>query len=277
MKSFFIVLLIAIFSGWGLQQVYAGQDEARYLDRLYIDKATISRGYTLSADEGDFKVGVIPYAISDPVLVVAKEIPASHFPEKSTQGKVSLIYEYDIRKIKDNLQEIKKKASDISMQDTESLGALEKPIYVALKYNSDRLNKKVVHFWNKPTQSWVPLPSSTDFKNKLARAVIHLPYARLAVFEEDNVYEGAASWYAYKNCLCAASTIYPKGSYVKVTNIHPTSRKIGKSIIVRINDYGPDPNIHPDRVIDLDKVAFSELAVSLGSGLMMVRVEEVKH
>lgn len=83
--------------------------------------------------------------------------------------------------------------------------------------------------------------------------------------------EGTASWYAYKGCDCAASPDFPKGSYVKVTRLNDPS----KSVIVRINDYGPERDIFPDRVIDLDKVAFQKIA-PLGAGLTNVKVEPVE-
>ena len=82
--------------------------------------------------------------------------------------------------------------------------------------------------------------------------------------------QGDASWYAYKNCNCAASPDFPKGSYVKVTCLDDET----KSVIVRINDFGPERDIFPNRVIDLDKVAFSKLA-SLGAGVIQVKVEPV--
>jgi len=81
---------------------------------------------------------------------------------------------------------------------------------------------------------------------------------------------GDASWYAYKNCFCAASPDFPKGSYVKVIN----QNKPEKEIVVRINDYGPERDIFPNRVIDLDKIAFQELA-SLSQGVVQVKVEPV--
>jgi hypothetical protein len=82
--------------------------------------------------------------------------------------------------------------------------------------------------------------------------------------------DGYASWYAYKNCDCAASPDFPKGSYVKVTRTNDPT----KSVVVRINDFGPERDIHPDRVIDLDKVAFQKIA-PLGAGLTHVTVEPV--
>ncbi|MFZ6015930.1 MAG: septal ring lytic transglycosylase RlpA family protein [Patescibacteria group bacterium] len=83
--------------------------------------------------------------------------------------------------------------------------------------------------------------------------------------------EGDASWYAYKYCMCAASPDFPKGSYVKVTCADDES----KSVVVRINDFGPERDIFPNRVIDLDKIAFEQLA-PLGAGLVKVKVEPVQ-
>lgn len=82
--------------------------------------------------------------------------------------------------------------------------------------------------------------------------------------------DGHASWYVhprYRNVLMAASTQYPKGTKVKVTNL-----KNNKSVIVVIKDYGPDPIRHPDRVIDLNKIAFQKIA-SVRTGIIDVRVE----
>lgn len=99
--------------------------------------------------------------------------------------------------------------------------------------------------------------------------LVHIPKEQT---QEDPGYmtEGYASWYAYKNCNCAASPDFPKGSYVKVTRVSDPS----KSVIVRINDYGPERDIFPDRVIDLDKVAFQQIA-PLGAGVSYVIVEPV--
>jgi len=77
---------------------------------------------------------------------------------------------------------------------------------------------------------------------------------------------GLCSWYAYTGTMSAANPWLPKGSYVKVTN-----KANGKSVIVQINDRGP---FVPGRIIDLDKVAFAEIA-SIGAGVIDVKMEEV--
>ncbi|HAI74096.1 MAG TPA: hypothetical protein DCS28_03825 [Candidatus Moranbacteria bacterium] len=81
-----------------------------------------------------------------------------------------------------------------------------------------------------------------------------------------NTKTGQGTWYSYQGGLFAASTTIPRGSYAKITNLAN-----GKSVIVQINDYGPQGK---DRIIDLDKVAFAKIA-SLGAGVIGVKVEEI--
>jgi hypothetical protein len=81
---------------------------------------------------------------------------------------------------------------------------------------------------------------------------------------------GLASWYNYRACLCAAHPYFPQGSYVRVTAL-----ATGNSIIVKINDRGPNQAVHPERILDLDAVAFKQLA-SLVTGTIEVKVEKLK-
>jgi len=86
----------------------------------------------------------------------------------------------------------------------------------------------------------------------------------------EEISAGRASWYVhprYRQELMAASTVFPRGTKVKVTNL-----KNNKSVVVTIKDYGPDPIRHPDRVIDLNKVAFAKIA-STRTGIINVTVE----
>jgi uncharacterized protein YabE (DUF348 family) len=77
---------------------------------------------------------------------------------------------------------------------------------------------------------------------------------------------GQGTWYAFRGGLFAASTTLPRGSYAKVTNTEN-----GKSVVVQINDYGPQGK---GRIIDLDKVAFQKIA-NIGAGVIGVKVEQV--
>lgn len=81
---------------------------------------------------------------------------------------------------------------------------------------------------------------------------------------------GTATWYKYKACPCAASPDFPKGTRLKVSLADDPT----KSIVVKVNDWGPDRRLFPNRVIDLDSTAFKKLA-PLSRGKIEVRVEPV--
>lgn len=82
---------------------------------------------------------------------------------------------------------------------------------------------------------------------------------------------GKASWYSYKGGMFAASPDFKTGTHLKVWSLANPS----KVIEVVVNDYGPNRIKHPERVIDLDKVAFAQLA-PLGAGVISVQIEPIK-
>lgn len=146
----------------------------------------------------------------------------------------------------------------------------KKPLRLEISYNDYSDDLKKVYFWNGQTKSWQELPSYSDIKNKSVRAIIFLPYARVAILGNTSIKEsGYASWYRYKRCNCAASPDYPKGTKIQVTNLANN-----KSVIIRVNDLGPERDIFPDRVIDLDVVAFKKIAKKK-LGVVMVKVEPI--
>lgn len=79
--------------------------------------------------------------------------------------------------------------------------------------------------------------------------------------------KGTATWYAYTGTLACASRDYPKGTYLKVTNLNNE-----KNVIVVVNDFGPAK--WTGHIIDLDKVAFEKIA-SLGAGVISVKIEKI--
>ncbi|MDO9231244.1 MAG: G5 domain-containing protein [bacterium] len=105
---------------------------------------------------------------------------------------------------------------------------------------------------------------------KLSQKILAEPVTQIEVqgtyMKLGGAAKGQGTWYAWKGGMFAASTTIPRGNYAKVTN---TAN--GKSIVVQINDYGPQGK---GRIIDLDKVAFAKIA-SLGAGVIGVKVEEV--
>ncbi len=216
---------------------------------ITLDKATIAKGYTVGAFNDYIKLSLVPGILNEQTGVQIIEL----------NEPVDLPWEID-------------KVSKVIQFEFLNKAAYDnhKPFYIQLNYDNNNDNYKQVMYFDKGCGCWRPLPT-TDYPDKqYVRSLIHLSYARVAVFSYPSVItKGSASWYKYKNGDFAASPDFPKGSKIKVTNIDNN-----KSVVVTINDYGPDRMTHPDRVIDLDKVAFNKIA-SLGAGIANVKINPV--
>lgn len=216
---------------------------------LFVDTPTLSKGYTAEPFGGNFRVGIFPEVLSVETNITFKEFSRPEQWHPAPFGRIYLtdIYEFDIS----NKEAFKNK----------------KPVIIEIKYPENSPKLKEAYFWNKPTEEWVLLPTEDFFEENKIRAVIHLPYARVALLAYPPVMEyGMASWYAYKNCDCAASPDYAKGKFLEVTNLDNN-----KVIMVMVNDYGPERGKHPDRAIDLDVTAFKKIA-NKRAGLIRVKV-----
>lgn len=217
------------------------------------DAATIVRGYTLESSDGLMRLGIRPDTLNVSTKVDLKTLDPMIMQDTLTQEPLGNIYLFDI---------LNKESYD----GTDFF-------FLEIKYPGEEQDSELLHgrrriyFFNGVSGVWEELPSTDSPETNSVRALIHLPYARLAIFEEEIPEVGEASWYGYKDCDCAASPDYPKGTSLLVTRLDDPTR----SVTVVVNDYGPDRSIHPDRIIDLDKVAFAKL-VSLGAGLIDVRV-----
>ena len=85
--------------------------------------------------------------------------------------------------------------------------------------------------------------------------------------EIGRIQTGLASWYKLYGGLTAASRDFPRGTYLRVTNLTN-----GKSLIVKVNDYGPEA--WTGRIIDLEQTVFKQLA-PLYLGVINARIEEI--
>jgi rare lipoprotein A (peptidoglycan hydrolase) len=140
---------------------------------------------------------------------------------------------------------------------------------VSLSFETKNRFYKKIFYYDGNAKAWKPLPTVENAKDRTVSAILAFPYVRLAVFEFPAVIlTGKASWYAYKGGLFAASPDFRAGTKLKVTNINNPD----KTVVVTVNDFGPDRVRHPERVVDLDKVAFAALA-PLGAGVIDVAIE----
>ncbi len=226
-----------------------GEDVLAEVDNLsiHLDFKTIEKGYTVSSFDDDIKLSLVPG-----VLLEATDVEVLRPDEKIETpwklNRISPVYQFEFKN---------KEAYDNHT-----------PFYIQLSYDKQTNNYKKVYFFDKGKGLWRPLPTRDFITENFVRSLIHLPYARIAVFSYPEVLTvGKASWYAYKGGNYAASPDFPKGSVVRVYNTDND-----KYVDVTINDWGPDRSIYPDRPIDLDKIAFSRIA-SLGAGVVNVRLE----
>lgn len=206
---------------------------------------------TFSAElSGQFKLSVIPELLNSTTTLVLTEI--SDLITVPWQLKqVSKIFQYDF---------------------TNPDALNKKPIYLHLKcaVNNKYLNQ--VYFYDNNKKAWRPLPTRITNTNTAVVATTNLSFSKIAVFSNPRILAaGKASWYKYKGGDFAASPDFPKGSRIRVHIISPYKNKF-PFIDVTINDYGPNREISPDLVIDLDKLAFNKIA-PLGAGKINIRIE----
>lgn len=246
-KKLLVCSLILVFFPC-LTQAGNPSYEAEAIKDLFIDTPTLSRGYTVVSPDGGFQLGIRPEVLAVETRVVIKQYDNSKFEFPEGYEPITQVYEFDI-------------FNKNAFQN-------EKPLLMKFYAQEPTTEKKRIFFYNGTIDEWVELPSYADGE-EMIKSIIHLPYARLVILKDMNTLEyGQASWYAYKNCNCAASPDYPKGTLLKVTNLEND-----KSVVVTVNDYGPDRSIFPDRIIDLDKVAFGQIGELWQGVLSDVKVE----
>lgn len=269
---FFLFLNIAVFCGFAIV-LLAGPKFAQgdfvpaameptigsisHNYHINLDQPTIAKGYTVSAfntKTSGLKLSLVPEILGE-ATGVDMELLDENMEMPWQVERISEIYQFEF---------LNKQAYDN-----------HKPFYIQLAYNERENTEenllncyKQVFFYDKNYSAWRPLPTQDYPKEKFVRSLIHLPFARIAVFSYPDVLtSGMASWYAYRGGNFTASPDFPKSSRLRVYNLENNS-----FVDVEVNDYGPDRGLHPDRAVDLDKVAFSKLAPAR-QGTISVKVE----
>jgi len=267
-KILFTILFTFLLFNF-LTPAQAEEPWAKQETRLFIDEATIVKGYTVILGDNEFKLGVRDKAISQAATAVLREISDVHTPDGPTVDtsgnptnleRISPTYEFDF------------------LGDPR-IGVLNKPLYAAIKnlerkdeFGNTVMKRKVMHFWDGGSKKWKPLPGTNDLENNLTRAIIHLPYAILAVFEVSDEFESWASWYGDAltpsspyNC---ASNNHKIGTFIKVCRLD----NLQKCVKVKVVSTGPYVD---NRIVDLTKTSFSAIG-NPGGGILGVRVTNIK-
>ncbi|MDD5725962.1 MAG: septal ring lytic transglycosylase RlpA family protein [Patescibacteria group bacterium] len=246
-SHFILISASLLFLAWGVKVAPAVAAETSGYKQFFLDQGFLGRDFDLDVDDLGLKISFSKSDIPQPgVLHVITEGVSS-----TTTASGYKRFGADVR------IEWTTNAADLPKNFTLTL---KDPACGALSWHECALEEvfqgktKIIH----PKQSIVGS----------AQVQVHMGATVRLVDIPKYMSEGYASWYAYKRCPCAASPDFPKGTLVRVTKL---SEPI-KSIIVKINDFGPERDLFPERAIDLDKVAFAALA-STGAGVMYVRVE----
>lgn len=201
---------------------------------MNIDKATIDKGYTVAAFSDSLKLSLVPGVLSSSTDVELIKI-YDDMPGPWQLDRISPIYQFEFK--------------------NKTAYQKEKPYYIQIACDKNNYYKKV-YFYDQNHSAWRPLPTNDSPQQGFVRSLIHLSYARIAVFSYPGTLTvGKASWYKYKGGNFTASPDFQKGSRLRVRNIDN-----GKFVDVIVNDYGPNRSVHPDRALDLDKVAFAKIA-----------------
>lgn len=250
--SLFIFSLLAISTPFSFpaqaQEIADDNLLPNYSFEASVGEAGLSKDLSLNAFEGKINIGIPAGQLVAPTTVALTAI------NESVAGPAGL-------RLTGSLYQIDIPAT-----------AMKSGRYFVSIASSGSDAYKEIYFFDKNYQggTWRPLPTNENFGKGVISTYVTLPFARLAVFENPKVLvKGAASWYRYKNGLFAASPDFPAGTRLRVINLDNK-----KSVDVVVNDHGPDRSKHPERVVDLDAVAFARLA-PLGQGTMRVAVEKL--
>ncbi len=211
-----------------------------------IDAQTGERGITLANRGERVRLSFAPKSVQDGTEVELMTYASEYYVKGEGTHRVTPIYRVTVNGTPENFS-----------------------FPLEIQYPEEELGKKSIWVWG-DDDVWRKIPGQNILGHKAMKVTISGGITYLAVFADDLLLEtGIASWYKYKNCHCAASPDYPKGTQLKVTNVAN-----GKTVVVKVNDFGPDRAVHPDRIIDLDRSAFEHLA-SPSRGLIRVRVEPI--
>jgi serine-type D-Ala-D-Ala endopeptidase (penicillin-binding protein 7) len=217
-------------------------------DLVLIEETYVNNNLEISFFSDEFKLFFPTSSLNKETKVVAKKILAP-FDWPWNFSPLTDVYEFDLENRGESYNR-------------------EKPINIKIYYGEDKPYYKNLYFFDSNANLWRELPSRDNFKEAYVEAKIHFSYSRLAILYNDKVdLEGEASWYSFRNGNFAASADFPRGSKIRVYNLEND-----KYIDVTINDYGPDRKVFPNRIIDLDKIAFNQIA-SPGAGLINIRLE----
>jgi uncharacterized protein YabE (DUF348 family) len=233
------------------RQIYSGDKvfiiKARKVS--FIDGTFKAEGYVLGA--------TVEEALSENNISIGEDdLIAPAFSALAREGEKITITRVEIREEKDIKSIDFKKVS----KEDDKLGWRVKKISQAGKLGKKELTFKAVYHNGKLIS-----------RKFLSEKVLEEPTEEISTqgtfMKLGKAKSGQASHYAASWGNLNASRDIPRGGFAKVTNLDN-----GKSVVVKINDFGP---ISPQRVIDLNYESFVKLANDWQGIIPRVKVEQV--
>ena len=133
---------------------------------------------------------------------------------------------------------------------------------------------------------WIKVPENLDMLERLAVVIAFI----IMLFMFNYFCHGdEASYYTEESCrregtsgICANGEVYDDDKYTAAswdyafgTRLRVTNRANGKSVILRVNDRGPNRKLYRQgRTLDLSKAAFASIA-NLREGVIQITQEEI--
>jgi len=195
-----------------------------------------------SAYSGDFQIRDLETL--DLASVAIESYNTALYPQE--YQRISNIYQYDIK-------------ASLPIEDNFEL---------VFTYHLADWLMPTAFYWDKNLVAWQELETSADLSEDEIIVNTKMPFSRVALFLKPDVWAGEASWYRYKDCNCAASRDYPKGTELEITHLSS-----GQKVNVIVNDYGPE--LWTERIIDFDATVFEQFG-SLRWGVTDVKIELIQ-
>ncbi len=269
LRRIFTVVFLLFFVNLTLVNNVLAEGDFGYYQPTNIDNSS-KISPTEILNQANFSWDINNFASSHSVTALGEkfnvEVPEGFFsgPSQLTvaQIKQTSVLPWNLKKISDIFE--------FSLSSAVGFDS-QKLLSVSLVYDQADNYFKQVYYFDEATSSWKALPTTDYPQDRKVVASLRQTSAKLAVFSKQGVLTiGKASWYKYQGGLFAASPDFPRGSKLRVTNLDN-----GKSVEVVVNDWGPERAKHPDRVVDLDKEAFSALAPT-SAGIINVMVSPLE-
>ncbi|MBI3963727.1 MAG: hypothetical protein HY341_01890, partial [Candidatus Kerfeldbacteria bacterium] len=170
------LLALTLLGFAGAVLVSPGTAQARQITKLRIDRATITKGYTVVHRDGAIRFAVTPDQVDQEVSVTIKDAAIYRTPLPEGKRAVSPFFTYDMLGLERNPIIVRR------------------PSWIAVRFSTDNPGAdKALYNWDDAKNAWVRMQSAVHPSGEV-RGITVLPYSRVVVLEDVGTYQGAASW-----------------------------------------------------------------------------------